>query len=74
MQFQRVLRMARVSVEELRHLLAEGHNPLILDVRTQLAYRHDPRTIPGAIRFHLDELDEKLAGIPRDQEIILYCT
>jgi membrane protein DedA with SNARE-associated domain len=73
-QFQRVLRMARISVEELRRLLVEGHNPLILDVRTSLAYRYDPRTIPGAIRFHVAELDEKLAGIPRDQEIILYCT
>jgi membrane protein DedA with SNARE-associated domain len=73
-QFQRVLRMARISVEELRRLLSEGHNPLILDVRTRLAYRYDPRTIPGAVRFQIEELDEKLAGIPREQEIILYCT
>ncbi len=73
-RFQRVLRMARISVEELRRLVDEGHNPLILDVRTSLSYRYDPRTIPGAIRFHLNELDEKLAGIPREQEIILYCT
>jgi len=73
-QFQRVLRIARISVEELRRLLVEGHNPLILDVRTNLSYRYDPRTIPGAVRFHLNELDEKLAGIPREQEIILYCT
>jgi len=43
-------------------------------VRTSLSYRYDPRTIPGAIRFHLDDLDEKLAGIPKEQEIILYCT
>jgi membrane protein DedA with SNARE-associated domain len=73
-QFQRVLRMARISVEDLRRLLVEGHNPLILDVRTNLSYRYDPRTIPGAVRFHLNELDERLAGIPREQEIILYCT
>jgi membrane protein DedA with SNARE-associated domain len=73
-QFQRLLRMARISVDELRKMLAEGHNPLILDVRTSLAFRYDPRTIPGAIRFHIGELDKKLAGIPRDQEIILYCT
>lgn len=73
-QFQRVLRIARISVEDLRRLLEEGHNPLILDVRTSLSYRYDPRTIPGAIRFHLDDLDEKLAGIPKEQEIILYCT
>ena len=66
--------MARISVEDLRRLLVEGHNPLILDVRTNLSFRYDPRTIPGAVRFHLEELDEKLAGIPREQEIILYCT
>jgi membrane protein DedA with SNARE-associated domain len=72
--FQQVLRIARISVQELRRLMDEGHQPLILDVRTNLSFRYDPRTIPGAIRFHLDELDQKLAGIPRDQEIILYCT
>jgi membrane protein DedA with SNARE-associated domain len=73
-QFQQALRIARISAEELRRLMDEGHQPLILDVRTNLSFRHDPRTIPGAIRFHLDELDQKLAGIPRDKEIILYCT
>ncbi len=72
--FQQTLRLARISVEELRRLMDEGHHPLVLDVRTNLSFRHDPRTIPGAIRFHLDELDQKLAGIPREQEIILYCT
>jgi len=73
-QFQQTLRIARISAQELRSLMDEGHHPLVLDVRTNLSYRFDPRTIPGAIRFHLDELDRKLAGIPRDQEIILYCT
>jgi membrane protein DedA with SNARE-associated domain len=74
LRFRRTLRMARVAVDELRRMIDEGRQPLILDVRTHLAHRHDPRTIPGAIRFRLDELDDKLAGIPRDQEIILFCT
>ncbi len=73
-RFQRTLRMARVSVEELRRMIEDGHRPLIFDVRTHLAHAHDPRTIPGALRFGLEELDEKLAGIPREQEIILFCT
>ena len=73
-QFQRLLRMARISVQELRSMMDQGREPLVLDVRTGLAYRYDPRRIPGAIRFQLDELDEKLSGIPPDREIILYCT
>jgi hypothetical protein len=43
-------------------------------VRSSLSYRHDQRTIPGALRFHQDELDEKLADIARDRELILFCT
>ena len=34
----------------------------------------DPRRIPGAVRMSIDELDEKLAELPRDREIVLYCT
>lgn len=73
-RFQRVLRIARISVEELWRLMNDGHHPIVLDVRTSFAHAVDPRTIPGAVRFHIDELDAKLAGIPQDQEIILFCT
>ncbi|HUK11776.1 MAG TPA: VTT domain-containing protein [Thermoanaerobaculaceae bacterium] len=73
-QFQRALRMARITVEELRAMMDEGRDPLILDVRTPLAHRFDPRRIPGAIRFQLDQLDETLRDVPLDREIILYCT
>ncbi len=73
-RFRRALRLARVSPEELRRMLEDGREPLILDVRTDLVFGVDPRTIPGAIRFHIDELDSKLAGIPREREVVLFCT
>lgn len=72
--FRRALRVARISVEELKRLMDAGQQPLILDVRTTLMVALDPRTIPGAIRFHIDELDLRLADVPRDKEIILFCT
>jgi len=73
-RFRRALRIARISAEELRRMMDAGHRPLILDVRTNLVFGLDPRTIPGAMRFHVGELDSKLAGIPREQEIVLFCT
>ncbi len=73
-RFRRALRIARISASELRRLMDDGHEPLVLDVRTKLAFALDARTIPGAIRFHIDELDSKLAGIPREREIVLFCT
>ncbi len=66
--------MARISPEELHRLMDEGLDPVILDVRTAGAHLSDPRRIPGAKLLELSDIPEKLAGLPHDREIILYCT
>jgi rhodanese-related sulfurtransferase len=33
-----------------------------------------PYVIPGAIRIDADEVDRRHAEMPRDREIVLYCT
>jgi membrane protein DedA with SNARE-associated domain len=73
-RFYEMLRMARISPEELRRLMDEGRDPIVLDVRTQGARLSDPRRIPGARLLAMDEIPEKVEGLPRDREIILYCT
>jgi membrane protein DedA with SNARE-associated domain len=74
-RFYKALRMARISVEELRQLVAQGPTrPVILDVRTAAAREHDPRRIPGASTMSVDEIDSKLPGIRPDIEVVLYCT
>ncbi len=70
----KILRLARISVEELKRLMDAGETPTIVDVRNRAAHLHDPRRIPGAIRMTFDEIDEKLAELPRDREVVLYCT
>ena len=52
----------------------EGHDPVVLDVRTSAALLADPRRIPGARLLSLADIPEKLAGLPQDREIVLYCT
>jgi rhodanese-related sulfurtransferase len=47
---------------------------MIVDVRNRSAHLHDPRRIPGAVRMTVDEIGAKLGELPRDREIILYCT
>src|SRR5271166_5957831 len=42
------LRMARITVDELHQLVAEGQRPVIVDLRTSLVRDQDCRTIPGA--------------------------
>ena len=73
-RFYKVLRMARITVDELRSLMDEGKSPIVADVRTAGARARDPRRIPGATVMEASELDARLAELPRDREIILYCT
>lgn len=71
-RLRRALDLARISVEELRELMDSGQAPVIVDVRTRKA--HLSGHIPGALRMALEDLDEKLDHLPREREIILYCT
>jgi membrane protein DedA with SNARE-associated domain/rhodanese-related sulfurtransferase len=71
-RFYKLLRLARIGVDELRRLVASGDPPAIVDVRTTRSYA--AQHIPGALRMTLEEADRELASLPRDREIVLYCT
>jgi membrane protein DedA with SNARE-associated domain len=71
-RLRRLLELARISVYELRSLIDRGEAPTIVDVRTQSRYQAG--RIPGALRMTFEELDEKLADLPREREVVLYCT
>jgi len=73
-RFSRKLYQARISVADLKRLMDSGKAPAIVDVRNHSAHIYDPRWIPGALRITFEELDEKLAELPRDREVVLYCT
>jgi membrane protein DedA with SNARE-associated domain len=72
--FIRRLRVARVTVEELRRRI-EGGAPLILiDLRSAIDVGLEPHVIPGALWISPDELERRHAEIPRDRDVVLYCS
>jgi membrane protein DedA with SNARE-associated domain/rhodanese-related sulfurtransferase len=73
-RFIRSLRVSRMTVEELKAVLDRGERPFIVDLRHALEFVVDPRTVPTAVRISPDELPARNAEIPRDREIVLYCT
>ena len=73
-RFYKLLRMARISVDDLRALMDQGKSPVVLDVRTVKGRSIDPRRIQGASVLDVLNLDAALKDLPRDREIILYCT
>ena len=53
---------------------ARNPSPFIVDLRHPLDYLPDPRVLPGALRIGPNELTSHSEIIPRDRDVILYCT
>ena len=74
-RFLRKLYMARISAEELSAMLAAGQPVMILDVRNELESDADGiAAIPGALHIPMEELLNRHVEIPRDREIVLFCS
>jgi rhodanese-related sulfurtransferase len=63
-----------VSPEDLRARLDAGEKPLIVDLRTTLDVKAAPYSIPGAIRLAAEDLEHGTRELPRDRDVILYCS
>jgi membrane protein DedA with SNARE-associated domain/rhodanese-related sulfurtransferase len=73
-QFVRTLRIARISPEELKQRLDGGEDVVIVDLRHEIEFDAEPETISGAVRMDPSDLEEAIEVIPRDREIILFCS
>ena len=71
-RFLRQLDIARITSEELRDRMNAGEELFIVDLRSRLS--EDPNLIAGAIRISPEELAARSQEIPRDREIILFCS
>jgi membrane protein DedA with SNARE-associated domain len=73
-RFMNELRIARITVDELKKRIDDGENLAIVDLRHSLDFEAEPQTIPGAFRMDAKEIEVKHDRLPRDREIILFCT
>jgi membrane protein DedA with SNARE-associated domain len=72
--FMRELRIARLEPDELKRRMDAGEDVVIVDLRHPVEFEADPYSIVGALRMSPEELAEKHDQIPRDRDVILYCT
>jgi rhodanese-related sulfurtransferase len=63
-----------ITAEELHSLLASGRKLLVLDVRQPLDLLAYPEIIPGAQRILPKEVLERPSLIPKEREVVVYCT
>jgi len=73
-RFLRELRIARITPEELLGKLAAGEEVVVVDLRHRMEFEADGEKVRGALHFEPDELEARHAEIPRDRDVVLYCT
>jgi membrane protein DedA with SNARE-associated domain len=73
-RFLHSLRLARVTPQEVMAAMEAGEDVVIVDLRKPEDVVDNPVRLPNAIRIRFEELDERQHEIPRDRDIILYCS
>jgi membrane protein DedA with SNARE-associated domain/rhodanese-related sulfurtransferase len=73
------VRNLRLEPAELMALYEEAQaeglpQPFVVDLRHPLDYLPDPRVLPGAVRILPSDLQAHAEIIPRDRDVVLYCT
>ncbi len=70
----RKLVASRIEPEELKRKLDAGEQVYIVDLRHPLEMLTDPYTLPGALQFAPEAVARRHQEIPRDRDVVLYCT
>jgi hypothetical protein len=73
-RFIRDLRISRVTPQELMDMIESGEDLAVVDLRRALEVEYDNLKLPGALWIDLDELEQRQSEIPRDKDVILYCS
>src|ERR1043166_4675931 len=73
-RFLHRLRIARITPKELMDKLTTGENISIVDLRQPMDIEAFPQMIPGALRIAMEEIEERHGEIPRDRDVVLYCS
>ncbi len=68
------LAAARLDPADLKRQLDAGEQIYIVDLRHPLELLPEPFTLPGAVHFSPEFLAARHNEIPRDRDIVLYCT
>ncbi len=70
-RFIRKMRIARITPEDVMAKISAGENPVMVDLRS---VGDGDMRLPGAIAMAVADLETRHQEIPRDRDIIVYCS
>ena len=65
--------VGHIGPTELDARLRRGERLAVLDVRRREAWTASPAHVPGAVWVPLEEVPERVADLPRETHLIVYC-
>ena len=73
-RFSRLLERSRISPEVLKERLEQGEDLVVVDLRSDLAYRQEGLKVRGAIHIPPGEFKLRYTEIPKGRPVVMYCT
>lgn len=73
-RFLSSLRVSRMLPEELKRAIDAGEKVAIIDLRDGFSREFQAVQIPGAQVMAVEDLDVRHDEVPRDRDVVLYCT
>ncbi|MGO9138662.1 MAG: rhodanese-like domain-containing protein [Syntrophales bacterium] len=64
----------RITVQELKAKMDKGEDLVIVDVRTGDDYERSKIKIKGAVRIPIVKIEDRYRELPKDKQIVTYCT
>jgi membrane protein DedA with SNARE-associated domain len=73
-RFMKQLRIHRVTPDELMRMIEAGDDVAVIDLRNSLEVEVDDVKVPGAIWIDQEDIEARHDEIPREKEVVLYCS
>jgi len=64
----------RITVTELLAQLGKQAPVVIIDSRSESSWEGSDKQIKGSVRIPIDQLDARTNELPKDKEIVIYCS
>lgn len=64
----------RITIEDLKRKMDRREKVLIIDARAGSSWVGSSVRIKDALHITLDQIDSRMNDLPKDREIVIYCT
>lgn len=72
-RFRQATQIERVTVDDFKQLLEQGHEPVLIDARSKTAQMMEP-AIPGALLFNGGTPGVDIIALDKKRHVIVYCS